>query len=308
MSELADQSIHLVVTSPPYWTLKRYVDAPGQLGHLDDYEQFLDELDKVWAECYRVLVPGGRLCCVVGDICISRRQGGRHRVMPLPSDIQVRARRIGYDNLTPIMWFKVGNIKLEASKSSVFLGKPNLPNGIIKNDRETILMLRKPGGYRRPTPEMEEASRISTEDYTRWFHPIWTDIPGTSSRDHPAPFPIALAERLIRMFSFVGDTLLDPFLGTGTTTAAAISTSRNSAGYEISHQYVTLAYSNALRASSGQTATIQVSVGTQLAPTLDANQSCRRGDNPESTQSDYWHQPEADPRIAACYHRSAPSS
>jgi modification methylase len=240
MERIESGSVHLVVTSPPYWTLKRYADSDGQLGHIEDYEQFLDELDRVWAECYRVLVPGGRICCVVGDVCISRRQGGRHYVMPLPSDIQVRSRRIGFDNLTPIMWFKVANITLEASKSSVFLGKPNLPNGVIKNDRETILMLRKPGGYRKPTPEMERASRISTEDYVRWFQPIWTDIRGASLRNHPAPFPVALAERLIRMFSFAGDTVLDPFLGTGTTTIAAIKASRNSIGYEVQAEYVEL--------------------------------------------------------------------
>jgi DNA modification methylase len=242
MDRVESGSVHLVVTSPPYWTLKRYADSPGQLGHIEDYEQFLDELDRVWSECYRVLVPGGRICCVVGDVCISRRQGGRHYVMPLPSDIQVRSRRIGFDNLTPIIWFKVANITLEASKSSVFLGKPNLPNGVVKNDRETILMLRKPGGYRKPTPEMEEASRISTEDYVRWFQPVWTDIRGASLRNHPAPYPVALAERLIRMFSFVGDTVLDPFLGTGTTTAAAIKTKRNSIGYEVQTEYIELTH------------------------------------------------------------------
>lgn len=238
MDRIESGSVHLVVTSPPYWTLKRYAASDGQLGHVEDYEHFLDELDKVWAECHRVLVPGGRICCVVGDVCISRRNGGRHYVMPLPSDIQVRTRRLGFDNLTPIMWFKVANINLEASKSSVFLGKPNLPNGVIKNDRETILMLRKPGGYRKPTAEMEAASRISTADYVRWFQPIWTDIPGTSSRNHPAPFPVALAERLVRMFSFAGDTVLDPFLGTGSTTVAAINAGRNSIGYEIQPEYV----------------------------------------------------------------------
>jgi len=195
LSFIQTESVHLICTSPPYGSLKEYPDCPGQPGNLPVYDEFLDELDKVWAACYRVLVPGGRICCVVGDVCISRRQGGRHYVMPLPSDIQVRTRRIGFDNLTPIMWFKVANISREASSSSVFRGKPNLPNGVVKNDRETILMLRKPGGYRKPTPEMEAASRISTKDYVRWFQPIWTDITGASTRNHPAPYPVALAER-----------------------------------------------------------------------------------------------------------------
>ena len=239
LSAIADGSVHLVVTSPPYAHLKRYEDHPDQLGHIEDYETFLAELDKVWAECLRVLVPGGRVVCVVGDVCISRRRGGRHYVLPLSADIQVRGRGVGFDALTPIRWLKVGNIKLEASNSSRFLGKPNLPNGIIKNDLEHILFLRKPGGYRKPTPEMEAASRISTEEYSEWFAPIWA-IGGASTKGHPAPFPKALAVRLIRMFSFASDVVLDPFAGSATTNLAAMETGRNSIGIEIEPTYVDL--------------------------------------------------------------------
>lgn len=239
LSHIEDGSVHLVVTSPPYAHLKRYEDHPDQMGHIEDYETFLDELDSVWEECLRVLVPGGRVACVVGDVCISRRRGGRHYVLPLSADIQVRGRHIGFDVLTPIRWLKVANIKLEASSSARFLGKPNLPNGVIKNDIEHILFMRKAGGYRKPTPEMEAASRISTDDYADWFAPIWT-ISGASTRNHPAPFPQPLADRLIRMFSFAGDTVLDPFAGTGTTNAAAIEAGRNSIGIEIEPTYVDL--------------------------------------------------------------------
>ena len=150
LSFIDDESVHLVCTSPPYGSLKEYPDHPDQLGNMPDYDEFLDELDKVWAECLRILVPGGRVACVVGDVCISRRQGGRHHVLPLSADIQVRGRQIGFDNLTPIRWLKVANMKLEASKSSRYLGKPNLPNGIIKNDLEHILFLRKPGATGSP--------------------------------------------------------------------------------------------------------------------------------------------------------------
>lgn len=241
LSFLADESVHLVVTSPPYAFLKQYAEGnPNQLGDIKDYEVYLDELDKVWRECARVLVPGGRVCCVVGAVTISRRQGGRHYVLPLPSDIQVRSRRHGLDNLTPILWQKIGNIALEASDSSVFLGKPNLPNGVIKLDHETIVMLRKPGGYRSPTPEMERASYISTDDYARWFRTIWTDITGASTREHPAPFPVELAYRLVRMYSFAGDWVLDPFSGTASTTQAAIQAGRNSIGVEIEPSYLRL--------------------------------------------------------------------
>lgn len=242
LSFIPDESVHLVVTSPPYFNLKRYGEGgPNQLGEIQQYELFLEELDHVWCECARVLVPGGRVCCVVGSVNVARRNGGRHYVLPLPSDIQVRSRRNGLDNLTPIIWLKVGNIKLEASTSSRFLGKPNLPNGVVKNDFETIVMLRKPGGYRQPTPAMEQASHISNDEYFHWFAPIWADITGASTRDHPAPYPCEVAYRLIRMFSFVTDTVLDPFLGSGTTTQASIQAGRNSIGIEIEPSYIDLA-------------------------------------------------------------------
>lgn len=237
---IATESVHLVVTSPPYASLKVYPDHPGQLGNMPVYDEFLNELDHVWRECLRTLVPGGRIACVVGDVCISRRQGGRHHVLPLSADIQSRARRLGFDNLTPIRWLKVANISLEASRSSRFLGKPNLPNGIIKNDLEHILLLRKPGGYRSPTPEQERLSRISTEEYGRLFSPIWADISGQHRKDHPAPYPVEVPKRLIRMFSFTGDTVVDPFAGTGTTALAAIDTGRNSISVEIDPAYVDL--------------------------------------------------------------------
>lgn len=231
-------SVHFICTSPPYGSLKEYPDHPSQLGNIVSYEKFLDEMDQVWSEALRVLVPGGRVACVVGDICISRKVGGRHYVLPLSADIQVRARRLGFDCLTPIRWLKVANIKLEASRSSRYLGKPNLPNGIVKNDLEHILFLRKPGGYRKPTAEMEKRSFISADDYSKWFAPVWTDVTGQLRRNHPAPYPIEIPRRLIRMFSFVGDTVLDPFGGTGTTAIAAIETGRNSITVEIEPSYV----------------------------------------------------------------------
>jgi site-specific DNA-methyltransferase (adenine-specific) len=237
---LRDESVHLVVTSPPYGPLKEYPENEGQLGNLHSYDEFLTELDKVWEECLRVLTPGGRVCCVVGDVTLSRRKAKRHQVLPLSADIMVRARSIGFDVLTPIYWFKVGNIRMEASRSSRFLGKPYLPNGVIKNDRETILMLRKPG-YRKPTPEMEELSRIPKDDYFRWFSQLWTDVPGASTKNHPAPYPAEIARRLILMFSFIGDLVLDPFVGSGTTVQAAIQLGRHAVGLDIDASYVAMA-------------------------------------------------------------------
>lgn len=241
LSFLADNSVHLVVTSPPYWALKRYEDHPSQMGHMADYEVFLGELEKVWRHAHRVLVPGGRLVCVVGDVCLSRRENaGRHVVVPLHADICVQCRKIGFDNLNPIIWHKIANASYEVSNGSKFLGKPYEPNAIIKNDIEFILMQRKPGGYRQPTDEQRERSKIAKDDFNKWFQQFWT-ITGASTKEHPAPFPVELAYRLVRMFSFVGDTVLDPFLGTGTTMIAAMKCGRNSIGVEIEPKYARMA-------------------------------------------------------------------
>jgi modification methylase len=237
---IKDESVHLAVTSPPYWTLKRYNENPNQLGHVIDYEAFLDELAKVWKEMHRILVPGGRLVCVVGDVCLSRRNFGRHVVFPLHSDIAVICRKIGFDNLNPIIWHKISNANYEVSNGSKFLGKPYEPNAIIKNDIEFILMQRKPGGYRQPTEHQRKLSMISKEEYGKWFQQFW-NITGASTREHPAPFPLELAYRLVRMFSFSGDTVIDPFCGTGTTMVAAMKAGRNSVGIDIDPDYCKMA-------------------------------------------------------------------
>lgn len=242
LSWIADGSVHLIVTSPPYWTLKKYEDNKRQLGEIADYDRFLDELDKVWCECARVLAPGGRICCVVGDVCIPRKQG-RHRVMPLHADIMVRARSLGLDALTPILWFKIANGVTEAKGNGAgFYGKPYQPGAIIKNDAEYILFLRKGGQYRSPSTTQKALSMLSKDEMKSWLRSAWFDIKGESTRKgHPAPYPESLAARLIKLFSFAGDTVLDPFVGTGTTSLAAIATGRNSIGNEIEPAYFKMA-------------------------------------------------------------------
>lgn len=237
--QLDPESVHLVLTSPPYWTLKEYRHSAGQLGHVEDYAEFLRELDRVWRRCYRALVPGGRLICVVGDVCLSRRKnGGRHTVVPLHASIQERCREIGFDNLAPIIWHKIANAVFEATgNGGGFLGKPYEPNAVIKNDIEFILMQRKPGGYRSPSVPIRVLSLISDANHKEWFQQIWSGLTGASTKSHPAPYPLELAERLIQMFSFVGDTVLDPFLGSGTTMVAAMNHGRNCIGFEIDAHY-----------------------------------------------------------------------
>jgi DNA modification methylase len=243
MHGLPPESVHLVLTSPPYWTLKEYRKTSGQLGYIADYDDFLRELDKVWKQCFATLVPGGRLICVVGDVCLSRRKNnGRHTVVPLHASIQEHCRALGFDNLAPIIWHKIANAQYEVEgNGSSFLGKPYEPNAVIKNDIEFVLMQRKPGGYRTPDLATRILSIIPEKCHREWFQQIWTGLTGASTRDHPAPYPLELATRLIRMFSFVGDTVLDPFLGTGTTTLAAAQCGRNSIGFEIDPEYLDFA-------------------------------------------------------------------
>jgi modification methylase len=246
LSFLEADSVHLIVTSPPYFNLKPYNSECGgkQLGRIEDYDQFLSELDKVWSECFRVLVPGGRICCVIGDILVPRKIDGRHRILPLPADIMVRSRALGFDTLAPILWLKIGNRTNEAGGgSSGYYGKPYQPGAIIKNDFEHILMLRKPGGYRSTTMLQKSLSMLQRDEMDGWQRPFWSDIRGASLRNgHPAPYPVELAERLIRMYSFAGDVTLDPFGGAGSTSIAAVRTGRNSIMVEIDDEYVKTAH------------------------------------------------------------------
>ena len=239
LDDLPDESVHLVVTSPPYWTLKDYEPGDGQLGYVADYDEFNRSLATVWEHCYRLLVPGGRLVVNVGDVCLPRRRVGRHVVFPLHATIIEHCRAIGFDNLTPILWHKIANAKFEAGGGSI-LGKPYEPNGVVKNDIEWILFQRKPGGYRKPDAPTRTLSVIPHTRHRDWFQSVW-NFGGASTRQHPAPYPVELPTRIIRMFSFVGDTVLDPFSGTGSTSVAASDWGRDSVGIDIEPTYHAMA-------------------------------------------------------------------
>lgn len=268
LSWLTSGSVHLVVTSPPYWTLKKYAASDGQMGDIKDYEHFLDELDKAWKECARVLVPGGRICCVVGDVCIPRKRAGRHYIMPLHADIQVRARHLGLDCLTPILWHKIANGVTEAEGNGAgFYGKPYQPGAVVKNDVEYILFLRKPGGYRSVSSQQKALSMLTKREMQTWFRSFWSDIRGSSTRGgHPAPYPIELAGRLIRMFSFAGDTVLDPFAGTGSTALASMAAGRHSVSTEIDPGYLDAARTRVMRGAQQK----RISGATRATVTVDS--------------------------------------
>jgi DNA modification methylase len=178
--------------------------------------------------------------------------------VPLHASIQEHCRALGFDNLAPIIWHKIANAVHEVENGSGFLGKPYEPNAVVKNDIEFILMQRKPGGYRQPSVASRVLSVISTDNYQKWFQQIWTGLTGASTKKHPAPYPLELAERLIQMFSFVGDVVYDPFLGTGTTTVAAIRTGRSSMGCEIDQDYFRYAQRRIKEATSDWFSTAKV--------------------------------------------------
>lgn len=234
---IADDEIPLVVTSCPYFDLKAYDDGPGQLAAIESYEAFLAAMDDVLRECLRVLMPGGRLALNVGDVLRSRAQHGEHHVLPLHADLLVRSRALGFRTLNGIIWRKKTNCAYEGAGRGT-LGRPGQPNGIIKSEAEHILLMRKPGPYRSVSHALARASHISQSEYDTFFQQVW-DIPGArADRGHPAPFPIEIPYRLIRMFSHANDTVLDVFGGSATTALGAAKAGRNSICVDAAHTYV----------------------------------------------------------------------
>lgn len=236
MPELQDSSVHLVVTSPPYWCIKDY-GHPAQIGRPQSYDEYVAALAEVFAECRRVLWAGCRMAINVGDQFLRASEHGSYRVQPIAADIINIGRRLSLDYMGSIIWRKITTTR--TSGGGCWMGSTYYPrNGHVTYEHEYIILLRKPG--RPPPPPSEEAkekSRLTKEQRSAWFRGVWDDIPPVRQQAHQAMFPLELPRRLIRMYSFWGETVLDPFVGSGTTCLAAALEGRNSVAYEINQEF-----------------------------------------------------------------------
>lgn len=235
LSLVTDSSVHLVVTSPPYWQLKDY-GSENQIGYHESYEQYINNLNLVWNECHRVLHPGCRLCVNIGDQFARAVYYGRYKVIPIRTEITKFCESIGFDYMGAIIWQKVTTTN--TSGGGVQMGSFPYPrNGILKIDYEFVLTFKKLGDAPKPSPEQKQSSKMTNQEWNTFFAGHW-NFSGARQDNHIAMFPEELPRRLIKMFAFVGDTVLDPFLGSGTTSLAARNLNRNSVGYEINQDFI----------------------------------------------------------------------
>ncbi len=235
MIELQDNSVDLAITSPPYWQLKDY-GIENQIGYNDTYEEYVNHLNLVWKECYRVLDNGSRLCINIGDQFARAVYYGRYKVIPIRTEIVKFCESIGFDYMGAIIWQKKTTSNTTGG-ASLMGSYPYPKNGIISIDYEFILIFKKLGKPKKPSKEIKEMSKMTKEEWKRYFDGHWY-FRGAKQDGHIAMFPEELPKRLIKMFSFVGDTVLDPFLGSGTTSLAAKNLNRNSFGYEMNTEFI----------------------------------------------------------------------
>ena len=234
MPELPNESVHLAVTSPPYWCIKDY-GSEGQIGYDQTYEEYLDDLTSVLSECHRVLCRGCRAAINIGDQYLRASEHGRYRVQPIPADVIHIGRRLGFDFMGNIIWQKISTTK--TTGGGAWMGSVYYPkDGHITYEHEYIILFRKQGQWPRPSPEQRRRSRLSKEERSRWFRGVWRIKPERQD-GHGAMFPVEVPRRLIKMYSFWGETVLDPFLGSGTTTVAAEMEGRNSVAFEINPNF-----------------------------------------------------------------------
>jgi len=235
MNEVENESVHLIITSPPYWQLKDY-GPKEQIGYNDSYQDYINNLNLVWNQCHRVLHRGCRLCINIGDQFARSVYYGRYKIIPIRTEIIKFCETIGFDYMGAIIWQKVTTCNTTGG-ATVMGSFPYPRNGIIKLDYEFILIFKKLGKSPKASKQIKEESRLSQKEWNEYFYGHW-NFSGQKQDKHLAPFPEELPKRLIKMFSFIGDTILDPFLGSGTTSVAALKLSRNSIGYEVNDEYL----------------------------------------------------------------------
>ncbi len=237
MSEIDNKSVHLVVTSPPYWQLKDY-GTENQIGFHDDYETYINHLNLTWQECFRVLQDGCRLCINIGDQFARSTYYGRYKIIPIHSEIIKFCEIIGFDFMGSIIWQKATTMNTSGG-ASIMGSYPHPRNGIVKLDFEYILLFKKPGNAPKPTTEQKENSVMTNEEWNTYFNGHWY-FAGAKQDKHLAMFPDELPKRLIKMFSFPNETVLDPFIGSGTTAYVSKILNRNSIGYEINPNFISI--------------------------------------------------------------------
>jgi len=235
MNEVYDCSVDLIVTSPPYWNIKDY-GSERQIGYNQTLKEYLDDLYKVFSECYRVLRPGRRICINIGDQFARAIVHGKYKVIPLHAEVIVRCEQIGFEYMGSVIWQKKTTMN-PTGGATVMGSYPYPPNGMIEVDYEFILIFKKPGKSEKVVKEIKEKSKLTKEEWKEYFSGHWK-IPGVRQKEHQAMFPEEVPKRLIKMYSYVNDTILDPFLGSGTTAKVALELQRNVIGYEINSAFI----------------------------------------------------------------------
>ncbi|NQT21100.1 MAG: site-specific DNA-methyltransferase [Planctomycetes bacterium] len=266
MDELGDESVHLIITSPPYWQLKDY-GSGGQIGFDDSYEDYINGLNLVWSECRRVLHKGCRLCVNIGDQFARSVYYGRYKVIPIRTEIIRFCEAIGFDYMGAVIWQKVTTCNTTGG-ATIMGSFPHPRNGILKIDYEFILLFKKLGKAPAVERDIKEASAMTIDEWNAWFSGHWNFV-GEKQNKHLAMFPEELPRRLVRMFSFVGETILDPFLGSGTTSLAARNLDRNSIGYEINGSFLPVIREKLGIANPGMFDDAEFEIVNQEGPTED---------------------------------------